>query len=155
MPGVDNFAHAGGFIGGYATSVFFNPLTRERGDHMLIAAACLVATFLAIVDLGAEEHRALLLTSPPSTGGHRSLIRQLLVDDALERVEWLGAAQRTTVDEERRRPVHPDRVAGGEVRFHFRLIGACVDAGVERRRVQTEVGGMLLQVGLAELRRRC
>ncbi len=49
MPGVDNFAHAGGFIGGYATSAFFNPLTRERGDHAIIAVACLVATFLAIV----------------------------------------------------------------------------------------------------------
>lgn len=51
MPGggVDNYAHAGGFLGGYATSMFFNPLTRERGDHMLAAAICLVATFLAIV----------------------------------------------------------------------------------------------------------
>ena len=29
MTGVDNFAHAGGFIGGYATSAFFNPLTRS------------------------------------------------------------------------------------------------------------------------------
>ncbi len=49
MPGVDNFAHAGGFIGGYASSAFFNPLTRERGDHMIVAIICLVATFLAIV----------------------------------------------------------------------------------------------------------
>jgi rhomboid protease GluP len=48
MPGVDNFAHAGGFIGGYATSAFFNPLTRERGDHMLMAVGCLAVTFLAI-----------------------------------------------------------------------------------------------------------
>ncbi len=49
MPGVDNFAHAGGFAGGYITSVFFNPLTSERGDHMIAAAICLAATFLAIV----------------------------------------------------------------------------------------------------------
>ena len=49
MPGIDNFAHAGGFIGGYATSAFFNPLTRERGDHMVIALACLFATLMAIV----------------------------------------------------------------------------------------------------------
>jgi membrane associated rhomboid family serine protease len=48
MPGVDNFAHAGGFIGGYATSAFFNPLTRERGDHMVMAIVCLAATVLAI-----------------------------------------------------------------------------------------------------------
>jgi rhomboid protease GluP len=49
LPGVDNYAHAGGFIGGYAMSAFFNPLTRERGDHMLGAAICLGATLLAIL----------------------------------------------------------------------------------------------------------
>jgi rhomboid protease GluP len=49
MPGIDNYAHAGGFMGGYAASVFFNPLTRERGDHLLAAALCLLATFAAIV----------------------------------------------------------------------------------------------------------
>jgi rhomboid protease GluP len=49
LPGVDNTAHAGGFLGGYAASAFMNPLTRERGDHLLIALACLAATFLAIV----------------------------------------------------------------------------------------------------------
>jgi rhomboid protease GluP len=49
MPGVDNTAHAGGFIGGYATSAFFNPMTRERGDHLIVAIACLAATLLAIL----------------------------------------------------------------------------------------------------------
>ena len=49
MPGVDNYAHAGGFLGGYAVSAFMNPLTRERGDHMLAAFICLGATLLAIV----------------------------------------------------------------------------------------------------------
>lgn len=48
MPGIDNFAHAGGFAGGYAVSAVFNPLTRERGDHMVLAVACLAATFLAV-----------------------------------------------------------------------------------------------------------
>ena len=48
MPGIDNSAHLGGFIGGYALSTFFNPLTKERGDHMLGAAVCLLASFLAI-----------------------------------------------------------------------------------------------------------
>ncbi len=48
MRGVDNYAHAGGFVGGYAMSVFFNPLTRERGDHLLVALLCLAATFIAI-----------------------------------------------------------------------------------------------------------
>lgn len=49
MPGVDNTAHAGGFAGGYLMSAFFNPLTRERGDHMLIAILCIAATLVAIV----------------------------------------------------------------------------------------------------------
>jgi rhomboid protease GluP len=49
MPGVDNYAHAGGFLGGYAASAFMNPLMRERGDHMLAAFICLGATLLAIV----------------------------------------------------------------------------------------------------------
>jgi len=49
MPGVDNYAHAGGFIGGYGTSVLFNPLTRERGDHLLMAVVCLVLSFGAVV----------------------------------------------------------------------------------------------------------
>jgi rhomboid protease GluP len=48
MPGVDNYAHAGGFAGGYLTSAFFNPMTRERGDHLVVAIVCLVATFAAI-----------------------------------------------------------------------------------------------------------
>jgi hypothetical protein len=45
---VDNFAHAGGFAGGYLMSWFFNPLTKERGDHLIAAIALLGATFLAI-----------------------------------------------------------------------------------------------------------
>jgi rhomboid protease GluP len=49
MPGIDNFAHAGGFIGGYVTSAFFNPLTREKGDHLLIAIILLLLTFAAII----------------------------------------------------------------------------------------------------------
>ena len=46
--GIDNFAHLGGFAGGYFTSAFLNPMTRERGDHMIIAMVCLVATVLSI-----------------------------------------------------------------------------------------------------------
>jgi rhomboid protease GluP len=49
FPGVDNYAHLGGFIGGYGTSWLFNPLTRERGDHIIIAVICLAATALAVV----------------------------------------------------------------------------------------------------------
>ena len=49
MPGIDNYAHAGGFVGGYLTSAWLNPLTKERGDHMVVAVICLVATLAAIV----------------------------------------------------------------------------------------------------------
>ena len=49
MPGVDNWAHAGGFAGGYLVSAVFNPMTRERGDHTIVALLCLGATFVAIV----------------------------------------------------------------------------------------------------------
>jgi rhomboid protease GluP len=48
FPGIDNYAHLGGFAGGYFTSAFLNPMTRERGDHMIIAAVCIVATLVAI-----------------------------------------------------------------------------------------------------------
>jgi rhomboid protease GluP len=49
MPGVDNYAHAGGFAGGYLTGMWLDPLTRERMDHFVWAAACLVLTALAII----------------------------------------------------------------------------------------------------------
>ncbi len=48
MPGIDNFAHAGGFLGGYISSAFFNPTTRERGDHLIVAGVLLVLTFAAL-----------------------------------------------------------------------------------------------------------
>ncbi len=49
MPGVDNFAHAGGFAGGYLASAWLDPLKPERMDHFIGAALCLVATALAIL----------------------------------------------------------------------------------------------------------
>jgi membrane associated rhomboid family serine protease len=48
IPNIDNYAHLGGFIGGYFMSAFLNPMTRERGDHAIIAIACLAASFLSI-----------------------------------------------------------------------------------------------------------
>ncbi|MCA1562085.1 MAG: rhomboid family intramembrane serine protease, partial [Acidobacteria bacterium] len=50
MPGgIDNFAHAGGFAGGYLAGLWLDPLKRERVDHLAYAAACIGATALAIV----------------------------------------------------------------------------------------------------------
>ena len=48
MPGTDNFAHLGGFAGGYLVSALVKPLARERGDHMIWAAVCVVATLASI-----------------------------------------------------------------------------------------------------------
>jgi rhomboid protease GluP len=49
MPGIDNFAHAGGFVGGYLASMWLDPLKPERMDHFVGAAICLLATALSII----------------------------------------------------------------------------------------------------------
>jgi rhomboid protease GluP len=49
VPGIDNFAHLGGFAGGYFMSAFLKPMTPERGDHTIIAILCLVASALSIL----------------------------------------------------------------------------------------------------------
>ena len=49
FPGVDNYAHAGGFAGGYLASMLLDPLKPERVDHMVIAGGCLLATLVALV----------------------------------------------------------------------------------------------------------
>jgi rhomboid protease GluP len=49
MPGIDNYAHLGGYLGGYAAGIWLDPLKRERMDHFFIAAAALLASALAIV----------------------------------------------------------------------------------------------------------
>ena len=49
FPGTDNYAHLGGFLGGYGASALMNPLARERGDHLIGAIVCLAATLLALV----------------------------------------------------------------------------------------------------------
>ena len=49
MPGIDNYAHAGGFAGGYLAARVLDPLKPERIDHMVIAVGCLVASILSIL----------------------------------------------------------------------------------------------------------
>ena len=48
FPGIDNFAHAGGFLGGYLSARALDPLKPERIDHIVIALFCLVAVVLSI-----------------------------------------------------------------------------------------------------------
>ncbi len=49
MPGVDNFAHAGGFLGGYLTALVVGngEHSPERGIHRLAAAAAIAITALS------------------------------------------------------------------------------------------------------------
>jgi rhomboid protease GluP len=49
MPGIDNYAHAGGFAGGYVAARVMDPLKPERVDHIVIALACLALSLLSIV----------------------------------------------------------------------------------------------------------
>ena len=49
MPGVDNYAHAGGFAGGYVASRLLDPLVPERINHLLAALICIGLSVLSIV----------------------------------------------------------------------------------------------------------
>ena len=49
MPGIDNYAHAGGFVGGYLASAWLDPLTRARPYHFFGAVLCLGLTVMAIL----------------------------------------------------------------------------------------------------------
>jgi rhomboid protease GluP len=49
FPGVDNWAHAGGFAGGWLASLALDPSQRERVDHLAIAVVCLVLTLIALI----------------------------------------------------------------------------------------------------------
>ena len=49
FPMVDNWAHLGGFAGGYVAAQFLDPRKPERPGHVAAAVVCLVATVLAIV----------------------------------------------------------------------------------------------------------
>jgi rhomboid protease GluP len=49
LPGIDNYAHAGGFAGGYLAARYLDPMKAERVDHIVVALACLGASLLSIV----------------------------------------------------------------------------------------------------------
>jgi rhomboid protease GluP len=48
VAGIDNWAHLGGFAGGYICSKFLDPLRPERMDHFLGAIACIALTAVAL-----------------------------------------------------------------------------------------------------------
>ncbi len=49
MPGIDNFAHLGGFVGGLGAAYLLNPLKREGQRDFLFALLCLVATVFSVL----------------------------------------------------------------------------------------------------------
>jgi rhomboid protease GluP len=49
ISGIDNYAHAGGFGGGYLAARLLDPLKPERIDHIAIALGCLAASVLSVV----------------------------------------------------------------------------------------------------------
>jgi rhomboid protease GluP len=49
MRDIDNWAHLGGFVGGYVVARWLDPWLPERVDHVVWAFACLAATVAAIL----------------------------------------------------------------------------------------------------------
>jgi rhomboid protease GluP len=60
FPGVDNWAHLGGFVGGFFGARLLDPMKAERTDHLIAALACLLATLASVV--------ASVLLWPPAGG---------------------------------------------------------------------------------------
>lgn len=49
FPGVDNWAHAGGFAGGYLASRWLDPMLPERANHLLAAALGIALSVLSVL----------------------------------------------------------------------------------------------------------
>jgi rhomboid protease GluP len=49
IPGIDNYAHAGGFAGGFLVGRVLDPLKPEQINHILIAVLLLVLSVLALI----------------------------------------------------------------------------------------------------------
>jgi rhomboid protease GluP len=49
MPGIDNWAHLGGLAGGFVTARILDPLQPERGDHVVMALACLALSAASVI----------------------------------------------------------------------------------------------------------
>lgn len=49
MPGIDNFAHLGGFLGGYAAAHWLDPRRPERVEHLMAAVIGLGLSLVAVL----------------------------------------------------------------------------------------------------------
>lgn len=61
VPGIDNWAHLGGFGGGWLAASVLDPLKPERLNHLVAALVCLVASAAAVV--------LSVITALPALGG--------------------------------------------------------------------------------------
>ncbi|MGH9347337.1 MAG: rhomboid family intramembrane serine protease [Vicinamibacterales bacterium] len=48
LPGIDNWAHGGGFAGGYVAARLLDPLKPERIDHLLLAVVLLAVSLMTV-----------------------------------------------------------------------------------------------------------
>jgi membrane associated rhomboid family serine protease len=62
MARVDNWAHIGGFAGGYLAGLLLNPMKPERGNHVFAALVCLLLTAASVV-------ASLIVQVPPALLG--------------------------------------------------------------------------------------
>lgn len=49
MPGIDNFAHLGGFLGGYGMALWLDPVKPEKIEHLMAALVGLALSLAAII----------------------------------------------------------------------------------------------------------
>jgi rhomboid protease GluP len=49
FPRVDNYAHAGGFFGGYLVARLLDPMKPEKIDHIILGVACIGLSLVAMV----------------------------------------------------------------------------------------------------------
>ncbi|MBI4444999.1 MAG: rhomboid family intramembrane serine protease [Acidobacteria bacterium] len=49
MAGIDNWAHAGGFLGGYLTGKWMDPMRPERINHLIAALICVLLSGASII----------------------------------------------------------------------------------------------------------
>lgn len=49
VPGIDNWGHIGGFVGGYVAARLLDPLRQESPRHLLVGLVLLLAMFVSIV----------------------------------------------------------------------------------------------------------
>ena len=76
---------------------------------------------------------------------------QLLVDDALERLEWLGAVEQSAVDEKNRRAADADLGSGADVGLDGAFVLVGVQAPIELCGVEAQRRGARLEIRVGQL----